>query len=146
MTKASAEQAVTVSALLVGGIWAYRKVIEPATSQAGKNTASSSQLLKVIGAEPTPANAAQFAVGFGFTYMTLATVATFAPDVAGWLAILVAAGDLLINGASVFTDISSQVGETGPAVTGTVAAGGNKGTAKVGGSTVKITPTGQLHG
>ena len=152
MTRGQAEQAVVISALVVGGVWAWRKLIEPATSQAGKAAGSNSQLLKVIGAEPTPANTAEFAVGFGFTYMTLSIGATIAPDVAGYLAVLVAVGDLLINGASVFADINQQLGAGGAETPTGIVASGVKGSAPVATSPgrpatpIHLTPTGQLHG
>jgi hypothetical protein len=112
MTRGGAETAVLTSAVVVGGIWAFRKVVEPATVQSSRASNPSQAVLKVIGAEPRPANTAQFAVAFGFVYVTLSTVATFAPDVAGSMAILVAVGELITNGAAVFTDILDQVSET----------------------------------
>jgi hypothetical protein len=112
MTSKGAEGAVLTSALVVASVWGYRKLIEPASSEAAKSAGSSSAIARVIGAEPTPAGAAQFAVAFGFSFMTLAVFSTFAPDLAGSVAILFAVGDVIANGASVFSDVSEQVTET----------------------------------
>ena len=110
MTKEGAHTAILTSALIVGGTYAVRKLIEPAATVARhppKNLVEG--VLQVSGAEPAPANVAQFATGFGFTYMTLAVFATFTPAFAGSMAVLIAVSNTIINGGAIFTDISQQV-------------------------------------
>lgn len=152
MTKDGAHTAILTSALVVGGIYGIRKLIEPAASAVHSPAKSLAHAaLQVAGAEPAPAGIGQWATGFGFVYTSLAVFATFAPGFAGSMAILVAASDTIINGGAIFTDVSKQVGApaeaaaaTSPALTGTVASG-VKGTAPVAGTPVRLTNTGQLH-
>jgi hypothetical protein len=118
-SRKGAEGTVLVSALVVGSVWAYRKLIEP-SAQAGQllgedianRQLTEAGLRKIIGLEPTPASAAQFTVAFGFTFFTLSIMALAVPELAAAFAILIATGDVLANGASVFTDISQQVAGT----------------------------------
>jgi hypothetical protein len=105
-SRKQAEGAVLISSLVVVSLWAYRKLIEPVTVNP-KSTEPA--LRKIIGLEPTPATSAQFAVGFGFVFFTLSITAVAAPELATAFAILVAVGYTLTNGASVFSDITSQV-------------------------------------
>lgn len=132
MTRAGAEGAVVTSSIVVGMLYAYRKLVEP-TAGALAPGSESEALKRIIGLEPKPAPVAEFAVAYGFTFMTLSIVALAAPAVAGSMAILIAVGDVLANGASVFTDISNQVaGKTAPATSSApVAHGSGKATGKV---------------
>lgn len=111
MTSDGAQGAVVTSAVVVAGVWGYRKLVEPATAASSRASQPSQALLKIIGAEPRPASTAEFAVAFGFVYLVLSLTATFAPTLAGSIAILVAVGELLTNGASVATDVMDQVAE-----------------------------------
>jgi hypothetical protein len=108
-SRKGAEGTVLVSSLVVVSLYAYRKLIEPAT--VGKETREPA-LRKIIGAEPTPATVEQFAVSFGFVFFSLSVAAMAAPELASAFAILVAVGYTLSNGASVFQDITRQVTTT----------------------------------
>lgn len=105
-SRKGAEGAVLVSSLVVAALYAYRKLIEPAT--VAKET-QEPVLRKIIGAEPRPASIEQFAVSFGFVFFSLSIAAMAAPELASAFAILVAVGYTLSNGASVFQDITHQV-------------------------------------
>ncbi len=151
MNKEGAHTAILTSALVVGGIYAIRKLIEPAASalhEPAKTLAHAA--LQVAGAEPAPAPVGQWATGFGFVYTSLAVFATFAPGFAGSMAVLVAASDTIINGGAIFADVSKQVGApaaaTGaaPVLTGTLPTPSTA-TVPVGGHPVRLTNTGQLH-
>jgi hypothetical protein len=107
-SRKNAEGTVLVASLVVAAVWAYRKLIEGSSVASKTNEPA---LRKVIGLEAKPANTAQFAVAFGFTFFTLSIGAMAAPELASAMAILIATGDVLANGASVFTDISAQVSE-----------------------------------
>jgi hypothetical protein len=106
-SRKGAEGAVLASSLVVVSLWGYRKLIEPAAQ--GRSTEPA--LRKIIGLEPKPANPAQFAVAFGFVFFSLSILSMAAPEAASAFAILIATGYVLTNGASVFTDITSQVSE-----------------------------------
>jgi hypothetical protein len=111
MTRAGAEGAVVTSSIVVGMLYAYRKLVEPTAGTLPAGTESEA-VKRIIGLEPKPAPVAEFAVAYGFTFMSLSILALAAPDFAGAMAILVAVGDVLANGASVFTDINRQVAAT----------------------------------
>lgn len=122
MNKEGAHSAILTSALVVGGIYGVRKLIEPAASEASHPAKSLAHAaLQVAGAEPAPAKVGQWATGFGFVFTSLAVVATFAPSLAGSMAVLVAVSDTIVNGAAIFADVSQQVGAP-PASAGSSAA------------------------
>ena len=103
MDRDTAERWVTISAMVVAGIYAYRRLIEPtATPVTGKQLAG-------LG---SPAPLGAFATAWGFTYLVVSVMATAAPGLGGAFAILIATGDLLTNSASLFADVGKQ---TGPA-------------------------------
>lgn len=97
MTADSAKTAVTMSAVVVGGVYAYRKLATPNAK-----------------ASPT----SHFVLGFMVVYVGLAMVAEVAPDVGGMFAWLIAVGDLLVNGTQITKDINTGL-KTTAAATGT---------------------------
>jgi hypothetical protein len=100
MDRSSAERWVTVSALVVIGIYAYRRLIEPA--QTGK-------LNNIIGVG-SPVPLGQFATAWGFTFLVVSIMAEAAPGLGGAFAILIATGDFLTNSSSLFADVTKQSG------------------------------------
>jgi len=92
MNREDAQSAVTLSALAVGLMFAYRKAMEQGS-----------------GSSPSTSH---FVIGFGFAFFVISIVAEAAPELGGMLALLVATGDLLINGQSVFKDLNSQLAKT----------------------------------
>ncbi len=106
-----AEGTVVLAASVSGGLWAYRKLIEPGVQATGaeKGSGAGATVLKVLGGQPQPASTAEFAVGFGFTFFSLSVLAAFAPELAKSFSILVLTGTLLANGYAVATDTSAQL-------------------------------------
>lgn len=109
MTQDQAESAVTTSALLVGGVYAYRKLTEHVTETPTKKRESASGVATgVIGTgELLPVG--QWLTGAGVTFILLAILASASPDVGGWASILVTTGCLLGNGQAVFKDLKGAV-------------------------------------
>lgn len=107
MNAEQAHTAITVAALVTVGAWAYRKLVEPA--QVLKGESHKNPVAAALGVGSAPANSAQFAIGFGFVFISLAVISTFAPGPAGGLAVTEAIGVVLINGAQVFSDVNEQV-------------------------------------
>ncbi len=98
MDKATAEKWVTISALMVGGIYAYRRLTEA--------TSTPVTVKKLVGiGNPVPLGA--FATAWGFTFLVVAMMAEAAPGLGGAFAILIAAGDFLTNSSSVFQDVTN---------------------------------------
>jgi ABC-type uncharacterized transport system permease subunit len=91
MSGDQASSAVTLSAFVVAGIYGYRKLVET---------------------NHTSAPTAHFVIGFGFTFIILALIAQGAPALGGMLAILIATGDLLINGIALTKDLSGALNAT----------------------------------
>jgi hypothetical protein len=117
----SADPAIIGSALVVGGVWAYRKLVLP----AGSTVTTGFSAASVAGLEAEPAAAAQFIPAFAFVYIVLALIGAAEPDAARSFAILVAVGDVLTNGTQIFSSVGAQAsGATAAAAasTGTAAA------------------------
>lgn len=112
MNSEQAHTAILTAALVTVAAWGYRKLVEPVTTAAKAGEAAGSTLTAFFGAGQVPANSAQFAVGFGFAFISLAVISTFAPGVAGGLAVTEAVGVVLVNGAAVAKDVTGQVTET----------------------------------
>lgn len=92
MTVDQAQNAVSLSAFTVASVFAYRKLVEPATQS-----------------KTTPA-VGHFVIGFGFTYIVLSLLAQAAPEIGGMFAILVATGDVLANGNGLLKDLTGALG------------------------------------
>lgn len=101
MTSQSAERWVTTSALVVAGVYAYRRMIEPAQPGTLSNVAG-------VG-NPVPLG--QFATAWGFTFLIVAVMTQASPELGGGFAILIATADLLTNSASLFGDVGKQTGQ-----------------------------------
>lgn len=121
MTSAQARDAVNGAALVVAGLYFYRKLIEPAVGgtvgASGGAPAGKSQprtipaaALQVVGVGPL-ASTGRFIVGFGFTFLCLSLVEGASPDLAGYFAMLIALGAILGNGTAAAEDIRSQLNE-----------------------------------
>jgi hypothetical protein len=100
VTDETAERWIVASAMVVAGVWGYRRLRE--------GTASPSSLKNVVGVG-APAPLGQFAVAWGTVYLTLAVVALGAPELAGAFAILIMAGDLLTNSKGISDAITAKV-------------------------------------
>lgn len=120
MDRSTAERWVTISAVLVAGIYAYRRLTEGTTSALSVNTA--------LGIGGIPAFGA-WATAWGFTYLVVAIMASASPGLGGSFAILIAASDFLTNASSVFADVSKQEGTSSSSTTATSGAGGVVGSA-----------------
>ncbi len=101
MTSDQAQTAVAGSAFVVAAVFAYRKLVEPATQS-----------------KTTPATA-HFVIGFGVTYIVLSLLAQAAPELGGMFAVLVATADLLNNGQALVKDLNGALGAATTATGGT---------------------------
>ena len=99
MTEATAERWVVISAVTVAGVYAYRRMVEPSST-----TLTKGQLIGV----GNPPQLGRFAVGWGFTYLVVAAMASAAPGLGGGFAILIMTSYLLTNGAHLFEDVGKQ--------------------------------------
>lgn len=103
MSRAGAERAVVVSALVVFGVYTYRLLTE------GHSTGGD---LRQLAGQGAPPNIGRFLTGWGFAFFVLAVIAEAAPPLGGALAILTATGDVLANGKQVTDDVNAQLGAT----------------------------------
>ena len=116
MTSGQARDAINGAAIVVAGIYFYRKLIEPTieTPAVGgkprqpKTVAGAAG--QVIGVGPL-ASTGRFVVGFGFTFLVLSLIEGASPDLAGYFALLIALGAVLGNGAEIAADIEGQLDE-----------------------------------
>jgi hypothetical protein len=110
MTQAQAETAVTTSALVCGGMYAYRKVTEHvkgATPAAAKPTPKSTAAGVIGVGELLPAGT--WLTGAGVTFITLSILTSINGNFGGSLAILVATGAILGNGQAVIADVNQGI-------------------------------------
>ena len=105
-TSAQAERAITTSTLVVGGVYVYRKLIEPAG--IGTNITGGKEVSNFIGLGPVPP-VGVFITAWGFTFLTLSIVAQFAPGLGMAFAILIAVSTLLGNGLAISAHINDKV-------------------------------------
>lgn len=111
MTAAGARDAVNGAALVVAGLYFYRKLIEPESKTPKPQPRSVPQAaLQVVGVGPL-ASTGRFIVGFGVTFMGLSLVEGISPDLAGYFAILIAVGSILGNGSAASEDVRDQLSE-----------------------------------
>lgn len=103
MTEQGAEKAITVSALIVAAVYAYRKMTEPQGGQV-----ASSRIAQLAG-KGAPPPFGVFVTAWGFTFLVLSVVAAASPGLGGSMAILVATGDLLSNGTAIAKDVNTKV-------------------------------------
>jgi hypothetical protein len=117
LTSGQARDAINGSAIVVAGIYFYRKLVEPdpnaalvgRTPHRQPNTIPAAAV-QLIGVGPL-ASTGRFVVGFGFTYMVLSLMEGASPDLAGSFALLVALGAVLGNGVAVTKDVKDQLNE-----------------------------------
>jgi hypothetical protein len=112
MTDSQAEQWVITSALVVAGVYGYRRLTE-------QPTAPPVTLKELAGAGQLPPLGA-WATAWGFTFLVVSIIATAAPELGAAFAILIATGDLMTNAQSILKDVGAQSGSKGaaaPAIT-----------------------------
>jgi hypothetical protein len=155
MNASQGETAVTTSALVVGGIYVYRKATEAAqgvTPTKRRHSAKSTAEGLVGVGEVLPVGT--WITGAGVTFVTLAIINSVNPSLGGSLAILVATGTFLGNGAAVIADVNRGLGKGGQVAELAAAEGGTPqntaGTVPVASNgnhppAVHLTGTGQLH-
>lgn len=120
MTGEQARDAVNGAALVVAGLYFYRKLLEP-TVEASKGPKKSQPknipgaALQVIGVGPL-ASTGRFVVGFGFTFIVLSLMEGASSDLAGYFAMLIALGSILGNGVAATEDIKYQLDERNQAL------------------------------
>ena len=107
MTDSQAEKWVVTSALVVAGIYGYRRL----TETPGQPPVTAKELAGVGELPPLGA----WATAWGFTFLVVSIVATAAPGLGAAFALLIATGDLMTNAQSVFADVGAQQGSQAPA-------------------------------
>lgn len=113
MTREQAETAVAGSALIVAGIYAYRKLVEPSVTPTNKTKGG--RVAQALGYGPPPP-IGRFITGWGFTFLIVALMAQASPNFGGSFAILVAVGDVIGNGVALADDVKAGLGEGKPVV------------------------------
>lgn len=120
MTGEQSENAITLSALVVGGMFAYRKAVEPNATEFKKEYPEPSVLAdykSVFGAAP-PIGWAQWLKAVGSLYIGISIVGAMSPQVGGSLAILVGTSAVIGQGLAVAHDLKSAPAPTRGAKTG----------------------------
>jgi hypothetical protein len=107
MTKEGAETAVTTSALVVAGMYTYRKLTEKAENVSGSEAKRKpGEIVKGLVGTGQLLPVGAWVTGAGITFIVLSILAAASPDLGGYSAILVATGTTLGNGLAVTQDIT----------------------------------------
>lgn len=109
MTDQGAERAITASAAIVMGVYAYRRITEGASPTPSKGTTK----VKQLAGEGTPPPVGKFVTAWGFLFLSISVVAQVSPGLGGSFAILIAVSDLLSNTQSVLADIGKAQANAG---------------------------------
>lgn len=126
------ERWVVISAVIVAGIYAYRRSTE---------TPAATATLKGVAGSGPPVALGAFVTAWGCVFLVISIMASADADLGKAFAILVAAGDLVVNGQDIANDIINKVKPAtktttpAPAATTTPAA-----------SPTVLSPTGVLSG
>lgn len=102
MTSDQAENVILTAALVVGGAYAYRRIIEG----AGVKTS-----------HPQP-SFARWATGYGVAFFGVSVIAAANPPLGAWLGVLIAAGTILVQGGQLATDVNGRLSSGQPAKKG----------------------------
>ena len=105
MTPQGAERAVTTSALIVAGVYIYRRLTE------GSGTSGGSKAAQLLG-QGSPPSVGTFITAWGAAFLMMSIAAQASPGLGGSFAILAATADVLSNGQQIFNDVNSKVGGT----------------------------------
>lgn len=97
MNEAKADSTIKVAALVVGGVYLYRRFTEGTAEE--------------LKASETVAPLGRFIIGWGVVFFTLSVLAGYWPALAGELAILLMITTLLINGSQIAKDITAGLGK-----------------------------------
>ena len=130
MTADTAERWVVVSAALVAGIYAYRRIAEPTAPATGVGS---------FAGEGSPPPLGSWATAWGITFLGVAIMASVAPGLGGAFAALIATVDFLGNAQNLFKDIgqgaAGQLTGGGQGLAEQVIIGGAGASASAGNST-----------
>ena len=142
MSPASAERWVVISAALVAGIYAYRRIAEPTAPATG---------VRSFAGEGSPPPLESWATAWGVTFLGVSIMAAVAPGLGGAFAILIAAVDFLGNAQNLFHDIglgaAGQLTGGGQGLAQQVVSGGGGSSSSTGTNTFTTSPaTGAPHG
>lgn len=107
MDQPKAESAIITSAVVVAGMYAYRKLTEPAVekkSMSGPRTAKGIASGVIGTGELLPVG--PWVTGFGASFIVFSILASISPNIGGYGAILMATGSFLGNAQAVHGDLS----------------------------------------
>jgi hypothetical protein len=99
---------ILTAALVTAIVYAFRRLIEPATPSTKKGASKAAALL---GAGPTPP-LEQWSISYGAAFMMLSILALGAPELAASLALMGVTGNLLANGITIAADLDGLEGST----------------------------------
>ena len=102
MSPETAERWVVISALIVAGVYAYRRVTEVVAEPPIK--------LANIAGQGSPPPLGTFVTAWGVTFLGVSVLASANAQLGGAFAILIATGDLLANTPALVADVAKHGG------------------------------------
>lgn len=107
MSPDGAQRAITTSAVIVGMVYAYRRLFE-GSAQTGAHIATGNSVKQLVGIGPPPP-LGHWIVGYGFAFLLISWMAEVDPGLGGGFAILMAVGTLLTQGQQMLADVTKQL-------------------------------------
>lgn len=107
MTSQQGQNAITISALVTGGLYAYRYLAEGESGHAAVSKHIAETTARAFGSGPV-LPLGQWVPAFGVTFLGLALLGAASPSVGGAAAVLVGTGAVLGNGVAVMRDLNAN--------------------------------------
>jgi hypothetical protein len=108
MTREGADTAVVTSALVMSGIYLYRRLIEPISDRGKRKPNSASSVAEGVLGRGELLPTGTWVVGIGVTFIAISILNSANPNAGGYAAILVATTSFLANGEALFEDLKTS--------------------------------------
>ena len=108
MTEESAETAVVTSALVMSGIYLYRRLVEPIGEKEKAKRPNAQKIVEGVVGRGELLPTGSWVVGMGVSYITISILASISPNIGGYSAILLATTTFLASGYDFFGDLQES--------------------------------------
>lgn len=108
MTREGADTAVVTSALVMAGMYAYRRMTEPIGERSKRLPNSASNVAEGVIGRGDLLPTGTWVVGFGVTFIVISILASISPTAGGYSAVLVASTSFFANGEALMEDLKTS--------------------------------------
>jgi hypothetical protein len=108
VTREGADTAVVTSALVMAGMYAYRRMTEPIGERSKRKPNSASNVAEGVIGRGDLLPTGTWVVGFGVSFIVISILASVSPTAGGYSAILVATTSFFANGEALMEDLKTS--------------------------------------